>query len=541
MTKRILSILLSLIMMVGVFSVAAFADPTSYDLYVNGELITSEKLTVKCGEGTATYNPAEKTLTLNNAEITKSNLAADNYGIRAKSSDDLNIKLIGNNKINLPENGGIMVNDDVYIYGDGKLTIEAHGEGISAFGNVGIYEKAELDIMSYDGIAIASEKNVYIDNSKVKAVGFNAGIDAVVLEIENSEAVLEATENERNAAFISNENGVTSYIKLVNSKVKANSYYPALFTPGNIIFDGGEAECISTDNSPIWANGNIVFGGGAKVNLEGKYPSGCKGDFYMSAAEVIAKNTNQENIPAIDYEREITVFEDYHFTYAMAEDSEGTKMDLLERDETKFLNLYKKVHFKTEPIMLVYEIPFAKEVKLGGNTAPGKEVFELEIFNIGNGNAEAYKDVTVTAKVETNGAKKYMGKIVFSGPKYQFRELVSEGFYVREKNGGKSGWKYSDQIYQIQMERSENGSDFENYIIHPVKVKVVQNEIVYEIMNEPVKEMNFVNIYTENRNSTTIHIENPNRKPDEKNPNTGAPAVGIVPSAVLAAVLGAHK
>lgn len=540
MTKRILSILLSLIMMVGVFSVAAFADTTSYDLYVNGELITSEKLTVKCGEGTATYNPAEKTLTLNNAEITESNLAADNYGIRAKGGDDLNIKLIGNNKINLPENGGIMVNDDVYIYGDGKLTMEVLWAGISAFGNVGIYEKAELDIKANGGVAIAS-KRVYIDNSKVKAVGLDAGIDAATLDIKNSEAVLEATENERNAAFMRNENGITSYINIVNSKVKAKSYYPALFTPGSIIFDGGEAECISTDDSSIWATGNIVFGGGAKVNLEGKYPAGCKGDFYMGAAEVIAKNTSQENIPAIDYEREITVFEDYHFTYAMAEDSEGAKIDLLERDETKFLNLYKKVHFKTEPIMLVYEIPFAKEVKLGGNTAPGKEVFELEIFNIGNGNAEAYKDVTVTARAETNGAKKHMGKIVFSGPKYQFRELVSEGFYVREKNGGKSGWKYSDQVYQIQMERSENGSDLENYIIHPVKVMVVQNEIVYEIMNEPVKEMNFVNIYTENRNSTTIHIENPNRKPDEKNPNTGAPAVGIVPSAVLAAVLGAHK
>lgn len=540
MTKRILSILLSLIMMVGVFSVAAFADPTSYDLYVNGELITSEKLTVKCGEGTATYNPEEKTLTLNNAEITESNLAADNYGIRAKGSDDLNIKLIGNNKINLPENGGIMVNDDVYIYGDGKLTMEVLWAGISAFGNVDIAEKAELNIKANGGVAIAS-KRVYIDNSKVKAVGLDAGIDAATLDIKNSEAVLEATENERNALFMRNENGVTSYIKLVNSKVKAKSYYPALFTPGSIIFDGGEAECISTDDSPIWANGNIVFGGGAKVNLEGKYPAGCKGDFYMSAAEVIAKNTSQENIPAIDYEREITVLEDYHFTYAMAEDSEGAKIDLLERDETKFLNLYKKVHFKTEPIMLVYEIPFAKEVKLGGNTAPGKEVFELEIFNIGNGNAEAYKDVTVMAEVETNGAKRHMGKIVFSGPKYQFRELVSEGFYVREKNGGKSGWKYSDQVYQIQMERSENGSDLENYIIHPVKVMIVQNEIVYEIMNEPVKEMNFVNIYTENRNSTTIHIENPNRKPDEKNPNTGAPAVGIVPSAVLAAVLGAHK
>lgn len=531
MTKRILSFLLSLIMMVGVFSLAAFADPTSYDLYVNGELITSEKLTVKCGEGTATYDPAEKTLTLNNAEITKSNSDADNYGIRAKSSDVLNIKLIGNNKINLPENDGITVNNDVNIYGDGKLTMEVLWDGISASGNVGVYEKAGLDIEAKEGIAIAS-KRVSIYDSTVKAVGLNAGIDAVTLAIVNSEAVLEATENERNAAFMREEDGITNYnINIVNSKVKAKSHYPALYTPGSIIFDGGEAECISTDNSSIFAEGNIDFRGGAKVNLEGKYPAGCKGNFYMDAAEVIAKNTNQENFPAIDYEREITVFEDYHFTYAMAEDSEGTKIDLLERNETKFLNLYKNVHFKTEPIMLVYEIPFVKEVKLGGNTAPGKEIFELEIFDIGNGNAEAYKDVTVMAEVETNGAKKYMGKIVFSGPKYQFRELVCEGFYVREKNGGKAGWKYSDQAYHILMESGEDG-DYSENIIQPVKAVMTPNGIFYEPFGEAVKEMNFVNIYTVNRDFTTIHIENPNRKPDEKNPNTGA-EVSIAPAVLV--------
>lgn len=532
MTKRILSFLLSLIMMVGVFSLAAFAEPTSYDLYVNGELITSEKLTVKCGEGTATYDPAEKTLTLNNAEITKSSFDAENYGIRAKSSDVLNIKLIGNNKIYLPENGGIMVNDDVNIYGDGKLAMEVLWDGIGAFGNVGIYEKAGLDIKTKDGVAISSEKRVHIDNSKVKAIGFNAGIDAATLDIENSEAVLEATENERNAVFISNENEITGYIKLVNSNVKAKSYYPALYAPGSIIFDGGEAECISTDDSSIFAKGDFVFGGGAKVNLEGKYPARCLGGFNMSAAEVIAKNTNQENFPAIDYEREITVFEDYyHFTYAMAEDSEETKIDLLARNETEFLNLYKNVHFKTEPIMLVYEIPFVKEVKLGGNTAPGKEIFELEIFDIGNGNAEAYKDVTVMAEVETNGAKKYMGKIVFSGPKDQFRELVCEGFYVREKNGGKAGWKYSDQAYHILMESGEDG-DYSENIIQPVKAVMTPNGIFYEPFGEAVKEMNFVNIYTVNRDFTTIHIENPNRKPDEKNPNTGA-EVSIAPAVLV--------
>ena len=151
MTKRILSILLSLIMMVGVFSVAAFADPTSYDLYVNGELITSEKLTVKCGEGTATYNPAEKTLTLNNAEITESNLAADNYGIRAKGSDDLSIKLIGNNKINLPENGGIMVNDDVYIYGYKEV-------GEDEFEIVDIDDDAEFEAVAAEFDKIMDEQ-----------------------------------------------------------------------------------------------------------------------------------------------------------------------------------------------------------------------------------------------------------------------------------------------------------------------------------------------------------------------------------------------
>lgn len=478
MIKRILSFLLSLIMMVGVFSLAAFAEPTSYDLYVNGELITSEKLTVKCGEGTATYDPAEKTLTLNNAEITKSNSDADN-GIRAKSSDVLNIKLIGNNKINLPENGGITVNNDVNIYGDGKLTMEVLLDGISASGNVGVYEKAGLDIEAKEGIAIASKR-----------------------------------------------------VSIYDSTVKAKSHYPALYTTsGSIIFDGGEAECISTDNHSIFAEGNIDFRGGAKVNLEGKYPAGCKGNFHMDAAEVIAKNTSQENIPAIDYEREITVLEDYHFTYAMAEDIEGTKIDLLERDETKFLNLYKNVHFKTEPIMLVYEIPFVKEVKLGGNTAPGKEIFELEIFDIGNGNAEAYKDVTIMAEVETNGAKKYNGKIVFSGPKYQFRELVCEGFYVREKNGGKAGWKYSDQAYHILMESGEDG-DYSENIIQPVKAVTTPNGIFYEPFGEAVKEMNFVNIYTVNRDFTTIHIENPNRKPDEKNPNTGA-EVSIAPAVLV--------
>ena len=83
------------------------------------------------------------------------------------------------------------------------------------------------------------------------------------------------------------------------------------------------------------------------------------------------------------------------------------------------------------PTLTELEIPFTKTVKLGGNTGPGKTEFKLEIFDIGNGSADGYKDVTYTAAVTTNGAGSYDGELVISGPAEQIRQFVSEGFFVR--------------------------------------------------------------------------------------------------------------
>ena len=58
------------------------------------------------------------------------------------------------------------------------------------------------------------------------------------------------------------------------------------------------------------------------------------------------------------------------------------------------------------------EVPFTKTVKLGGNTAPGRTDFTLEIFDIGNGTEANYKDVTYTAAVTTPGAGSYNGELV---------------------------------------------------------------------------------------------------------------------------------
>ena len=116
------------------------------------------------------------------------------------------------------------------------------------------------------------------------------------------------------------------------------------------------------------------------------------------------------------------------FTYNISEQKKGLEV-YVSGDATSpavFTNTY------TENLATV-EIPFTKTVKLGGNTAPGKTDFTLEIFDIGNGTEANYKDVTYTAAVTTTGAGSYDGKLIISGPEEQVHDLICEGFYVREK------------------------------------------------------------------------------------------------------------
>ena len=143
------------------------------------------------------------------------------------------------------------------------------------------------------------------------------------------------------------------------------------------------------------------------------------------------------------------------------------------------------------------EIPFTKTVKLGGNTAPGKTDFTLEIFNIGNGAKDKYKDVTYTAAVTTPGAGNHEGKLIISGPADQIREFVCEGFYVREVNNKLSGWTYSNAVWNVVPEyQVDNG-------VPPMKIYLTE----YTEEATAAERMTFENTYTRNTSYTT---------PDEK-------------------------
>ena len=179
---------------------------------------------------------------------------------------------------------------------------------------------------------------------------------------------------------------------------------------------------------------------------------------------------------------------------------------------------YPKAEFTNTYNGTGYEIPFTKTVKLGGNAAPGRETFELEIFNVGNSNLTNY-DNLYTAAVTTNGADDYDGKLVISGPADSVEALVCEGFYVREKNAGTANWSYSDEVWFVTREEvssgpgdgiiidgplppsnvpSPDGGSDPGYtlVIYPTTAESGDNGIYYTPKGDSVEKMTFTNTYT---------------------------------------------
>ena len=416
MKKKLFAILLSIVMVAGLLPTVAFAEE-NYNLYVNGEQFTSEKLSIACGEGTASYDPNTKTLTLNNAAITNGGKSDESpkYGIRVVGDTDLTIKLSGTNSITLDNGGGIFADgssDNYNIIGDGKLTINVKADALYTLnGNISISEGAQLDITSAEGCGIISYNKgiLSIDGAKVAVSSYYSAANAKELEIKNnSEVVLIASEDRFNAAYMGDENGAGK-IEIINSKVEATSYYPALFTEGNLTVNGGEVNCTSTADSAIWTKGNILIKGGAKVTTDGKYAMGGNGTFTVEEAEIDAKNTNENNIPAIFDECVPVIADGYHLNYAKAVDSEGTEIDLLSSG-TQYFALYKNVHFITKA---VYPVSFVVTpdgltnvvVKVNGQEVTGSVSLEAGTYpvEVTADDCKAYTgNITITADPATH-------------------------------------------------------------------------------------------------------------------------------------------
>ena len=168
-----------------------------------------------------------------------------------------------------------------------------------------------------------------------------------------------------------------------------------------------------------------------------------------------------------------------------------------------------------------YELPFTKTVKLGGSADPGRETFELEIFDVGVGSMEEHAKELYTAAVTTNGAGDYDGRLVISGPADQVEALVCEGFYVREKNAGAANWTYDDAVWHILPERTgyivdvdaplvnnlpadtqpETDANEYRLVIHATTREESDNGVHYVDYGTPANKMTFINTYTRSSGS----------------------------------------
>ena len=416
MKKKLFAILLSIVMVAGLLPATALAaEPTVYDIWVDGVQVTSENKD-NLFSGTVSYDPTTHTLSLNNATLDNDTLS--DYGIKTTIPSTLKIRLTGTNSITRTDPGGgvgiyLNYSNSVEITGDGTLVINVIGknyDGISTGADVKISDKANVTINAEGGLGIAG-RMVEIDGATVNSTGLYAGIDAHWLKIINgADVTLKATQDGRNGAYIwKDQEGNGGDIELAASKVKATSYYPGLYAAGNLTVNGGEVNCTSTADGAIWAKGNILIKGGAKVTTDGKSPMGGNGTFTVEEAEIDARNTNVNNTTAISDECVPVIADGYHLNYAKAVDSEGTEIDLLSSGTQDFAK-YKNVHFITKA---VYPVSFVVTpdgltnvvVKVNGQEVTGSVSLEAGTYpvEVTADNCKAYTgNITITPDTATH-------------------------------------------------------------------------------------------------------------------------------------------
>ena len=296
--RLFLGIVITAVAMFIFMPINAFAT-TDYKIYVNGEQFTSEKTTINCGDGTATFDISTNTLILNNATITKR--YGYQYAVINSEISNLTIQLIGNNVIdgNKGQYDGIGADggSNVVIVGDGNLTMKDvyYGTYIGDYsvpgGNLKI-NNTTINIENAQATGIWVNHDLEIINSNIKIdktgddlylgivsnIGGTITIDGGNLDINtNSHCILLGNGDN------SNHNVV---IKSGNIKLNSrrNGAYGIKFEPvlntdtinGNIKIDGGNLEIsaiaggTNIDDSKIAINSKLIFLKGTSLKDNGK-------------------------------------------------------------------------------------------------------------------------------------------------------------------------------------------------------------------------------------------------------------------------------
>lgn len=261
--NRIITSLLSLTVMFSLVQLPVHAD--SNKVWVNGvNIVADADNTVECGNGIASYDVDTNTLTLNNAQITHSNVAG--YGIHNELDADFNIILQGSNRIDIKETTGIFAfsESNMTFSGGGSLDISAK-QNISNHKNI-TFDNVTITATGSEDGSIVSDGDVIIKNgSDITCGGTYFGFNVLGdVTISESDVTATASLDKMNAFFI------TGKIEILNnSTVNTTSSYPPLFSKSDIIIKDSTVVAKATADWAIYAQGNLAISGDSEITAKG--------------------------------------------------------------------------------------------------------------------------------------------------------------------------------------------------------------------------------------------------------------------------------
>ena len=234
----------------------------AYRLWVNNEQFTDDHLTVQCGEGTATFDPAANVLTLDNAQITRG-YEEDQLGTGILSFLDEELTIIVKGDCTITETGGDgigsydmddeyqMVPHDFTVKGDGKLTITEsepwYGYGFYCTGSLTL-DGVDIEIVSVAS-GVWANRSLTVQNSKLNVKCSTQFSGFVVnngsADFKHSEVYAESANG---AGFLLGNDQDSSYL---------------LVSSGDVTLKGKIGVASDTDNSTV-----SVTGG--KLAIEGQ-------------------------------------------------------------------------------------------------------------------------------------------------------------------------------------------------------------------------------------------------------------------------------
>lgn len=229
-----------------------------YELYVNGIQFNSNKTSITCGDGTATFDPSNNTLTLDNATI--DTVYGYQFGVINSGLPNLTINLVGDNILEgYNNNDGIDADAscNITITGSGTLTMQNiyYGTYIGSWGNPGgdlTINNTTVNIPSAVCAGIWVNHDIIFENSNVQVTKNNDSYNGIVSNVDGTITLNggEVTVNTVKAAIHFGNTDDSNHSLIVNS---------------------GTLKLISTENDGIHVepvsgteeiNGTIIINGG---------------------------------------------------------------------------------------------------------------------------------------------------------------------------------------------------------------------------------------------------------------------------------------